>query len=452
MRTNLSDTIVSISTALANGAISIIRLSGEDALNIVNSCFKGDDLTLAQSHTIHYGHIYDGDELIDEVLVSVFLPPRSYTKEKVVEINCHGGIYVTNKVYELLLSKGARSADAGEFTKRAFLNGRIDLTQAEAVMDMIEAQTKTSLKMAGFGLSGSVKELINSIRTKILEVIVLCEVNIDYPEYEEAIFNKKEILNKLNEALSEINKILARSDEATKLRYGINTAIIGKPNVGKSSILNALLEEDKAIVSSIAGTTRDTIEADLNIGGVILHLIDTAGIRETDDEIEQIGVVRAYKKLDEAKLVILVFDNSSELTIQDLDLLEETKDKPRVIIVNKSDLVQKLDYSKIDSYLLVSSFNHDDIEKIKKEIIKVCSISDASEIDETFVSSARQIGLIRNAKDSLIEAISLINDDREIDLITQELYSSYDYISSVVGEGKNIDFVDEIFKRFCLGK
>ena len=330
MRNYFEDTIAAISTALANGAISIVRLSGDEAISIVNSCFKGKDLTKVASHTVHYGHIYDGCELIDEVLVSVFKAPKTFTKEDVVEINCHGGIYVTNKILELVLTKGAKLAEPGEFTKRAYLNGRIDLTQAESVMDVIEAKTKSSLKMANYGLNGETKKLIDGFKERILKCILEIEVNIDYPEYEDEVQVNKEVLKPtVNSLIDDLKIIINKADEASIIKKGLKTAIIGKPNVGKSSLLNALLKEDKAIVTNIAGTTRDIVEGDINVGGILLHLIDTAGVRNTTDTVEQIGVEKTRKILDEAELIMLVFDYSEKLDKIDLDLLEKTKEKNR---------------------------------------------------------------------------------------------------------------------------
>ena len=320
------DTIASISTALANGAISIVRLSGDEAISIVNKIFGKADLTKVKSHTITYGHIYDNGEVVDEALVSVFKAPKTFTREDVVEINCHGGIYVTNKILELVLSKGARLAEPGEFTKRAYLNGRIDLTQAESVMDIIEAKTKTSLKMANYGLSGATKKLITNFKEKLLKCILEIEVNIDYPEYEDEVQVTTEVLKpSIDELILDIKKIIDKAEQASIIKNGIKTAIIGKPNVGKSSLLNALLKEDKAIVTDIAGTTRDIVEGNINIGGVLLHLIDTAGIRDASDTVEQIGVKKSKQILSEAELVILVFDYSEKLSEIDIELLKETK-------------------------------------------------------------------------------------------------------------------------------
>ena len=447
------DTIASISTALANGAISIVRLSGDEAINIANSIFKNKDLTKAKSHTITYGYIYDGEERIDEVLVSVFRAPKTFTREDVVEINCHGGIYVTNKILELVLTKGARLAEPGEFTKRAYLNGRIDLTQAESVMDIIEAKTKTSLKMANYGLSGATKKLITNFKEKLLKCILEIEVNIDYPEYEDEIQVTTDVLKpSVDELILDIKKIIDKAEQASIIKNGIKTAIIGKPNVGKSSLLNALLKEDKAIVTDIAGTTRDIVEGNINIGGVLLHLIDTAGIRDASDKVEQIGVKKSKQILSEAELVILVFDYSEKLSEIDIELLKQTKDKTRIIIVNKNDLNKLIDLDQLDDYLLISSFNEKDIEKVTDRIKEVCKISDITDIDASYIGNSRQMGLLRRCYDSLLEAKKGIESNDPIDLINIDLTNSYNYLLEILGELSSADLVEEMFARFCLGK
>ena len=453
MRNYYEDTIASISTALANGAISIVRVSGPDAIGIVNSCFKGNDLTKAKTHTITYGHIYDGDDLVDEVLVSIFKAPKTFTREDVVEINCHGGIYVTNKILEIILSKGARLAEPGEFTKRAFLNGRIDLTQAESVMDVIEAKTKTSLKMANYGLSGQTKKLISSFKEEILKCILEIEVNIDYPEYEDEVQVTTDLLKpSVSELISKMKIIIDKSEQASIIKKGLSTAIIGKPNVGKSSLLNALLKEDKAIVTNIAGTTRDIVEGDINVGGILLHLIDTAGIRSTTNKVEQIGVEKTKKVLDEAELVILVFDYSEKLNNIDLELLEKTKDKTRIIIVNKNDLKQEINLELLNDYLLISSFNEEDVNKVVEKIKEICSLSDITDIDASYIGNSRQMGLLRKSYNSLIEAKKAIDKGELVDLINIDLTNAYNYLLEILGEVSSTDLVDEMFSRFCLGK
>ena len=453
MRNYYEDTIASISTALANGAISIVRLSGVDAISIVNSCFKGKDLTKVKSHTITYGHIYDNDEVVDEVLVSVFKAPKTFTREDVVEINCHGGIYVTNKILEIVLEKGARLAEAGEFTKRAYLNGRIDLTQAESVMDIIEAKTKTSLKMANYGLSGATKKLISSFKEDILKCILEIEVNIDYPEYEDEVQVTTDVLKpNVDSLIDRMKVIIDKAEQASIIKKGLNTAIIGKPNVGKSSLLNALLKEDKAIVTNIAGTTRDIVEGDINVGGILLHLIDTAGIRDAIDEVEQIGVEKTKKVLDEAELVILVFDYSEKLNRVDIELLEKTANKTRIIIVNKNDLNQAIDLSLLNDYLLISSFNENDVNKVVDKIKDICAISDITDIDASYIGNSRQMALLRKSYNSLLEVKKAIERSELVDLINIDLTNAYNYLLEILGETSSADLVDEMFARFCLGK
>lgn len=453
MRNYYEDTIASISTALANGAISIVRVSGVDAIRVVNSCFKGKDLTKVKSHTITYGHIYDNDNVIDEVLVSVFRAPKTFTREDIVEINCHGGIYVTNKILEIILASGARLAEAGEFTKRAYLNGRIDLTQAESVMDVIEAKTKTSLKMANYGLSGETKKLISNFKEDILKCILEIEVNIDYPEYEDEAQITTDILKpRVNKLIEDMKKIIDKSEQANIIKKGLITAIIGKPNVGKSSLLNALLKEDKAIVTNIAGTTRDIVEGDINVGGILLHLIDTAGIRSASNKVEQIGVEKTKKVLSEAELVILVFDYSEKLNNIDIELLEKTKDKTRIIIVNKNDLNKAIDLSLLDDYLLISSFNEDDINKVVDKIKEVCSLTNITDIDASYIGNSRQVGLLRKSYNSLLEAKKAIDKGEVVDLINIDLTNAYNNLLEILGELNSADLVDELFSRFCLGK
>lgn len=448
-----NDTIVAISTALGKSAISIVRLSGPEALDIANKVFKGPDLTKVQSHTIHYGKIVDQTEVIDEVLVSVFRAPRTFTREDLVEINCHGGMFVTNKILELLLLKGARLAEAGEFTKRAFLNGRIDLTQAEAVMDIIDAQTTNSLKMANHGLLGHIKKMIKEFRQKLLTTIAQIEVNIDYPEYEDEIQVTHEyVVPVIEELISEINVILKRAEVSKIMKDGISTAIIGKPNVGKSSILNSLLREERAIVTNIAGTTRDFVEGSINLGGLILNLIDTAGIRKTDDIVEQIGVQKTHQIIDQAQLLILVFDYGSSLTKEDLEILQMTKDKKRIIVVNKRDLEQQIDLSAFDEYLLVSSFDDNDIEMLEKKIKEICNVIEANELDFTYIGNARQIAKLKQAYQYLLDAKESVNQKLPIDIIGLDLTNAWNSLGEIIGETGQDQLIDELFSQFCLGK
>ena len=340
------DTIAAISTPPGEGAISIVRMSGEEAVSIAQKVFSGKDLTQAKSHTINYGHIVDPKthEEIDEVMVSLMLAPKTFTREDVVEINCHGGIVATNRILQLLLVNGARLAEPGEFTKRAFLHGRIDLTQAESVMDLIRAKTDRSMKIALNQLDGNLSHLIDSLRKDILDVLAQVEVNIDYPEYDDVEeMTTKLLKEKAIEIKQRIEQLLKTASQGKIMREGLATALVGRPNVGKSSLLNHLLHEDKAIVTDVAGTTRDVIEEYVNVSGVPLKLIDTAGIRETDDKVEKIGVERSKKAIEQSDLVLLVLNAAESLTKEDLELIRLTNDKKRIIILNKTDLEEKLD-------------------------------------------------------------------------------------------------------------
>ena len=448
-----TDTIVVIATAPSNSAISIIRLSGSDAIEIANNVFKGKNLNKVKSHTIHYGYIHNDNDIIDEVLVSVFKSPKTFTREDVVEINCHGGIYVTNKVLELLLVKGARLAEPGEFTKRAFLNGRIDLTQAEAVIDMIESNTASSLKMANLGILGETKKVISEFREKILECLLKIEVNIDYPEYEDEEQITEDILiPRLSNLQKDMEVVLQKSEVSRIIKYGVKTAIIGKPNVGKSSLLNALIREDKAIVSNIAGTTRDIVEGSINIGGIVLNLIDTAGVRDTDDFVEKIGVEKSKKIIDEADLIMLVFDNNTPLNSDDLQLLEITKDKNRIIVINKKDLESKIDINVNDEVLYISSFDNNDISKLENKIKKVCNYTDVTNIDSTYIGNTRQIAKLKIAKKQLDDAIESLNFGLPIDLACVDIKNCWISLGEILGEVSSEDLINELFSRFCLGK
>jgi len=449
----MEDTIVAVSTALSKSAISIVRASGPEAIAMVSKIFKGKDLNLVPSHTISFGHIVDEDEVIDEVLISVFRAPKTYTTEDIVEINCHGGMFVTNRILGLLLEKGGRMAEPGEFTKRAFLNGRIDLTQAEAVTDLIDAKTSSSLKMANLGLRGDIRKMIEDFRSRLLTCIAKIEVNIDYPEYLDEEQITGEILKPaVSGMLEEITKILDKSKVSAILKEGISTAIIGKPNVGKSSLLNALLREDRAIVTDIAGTTRDTIEGTVNLGGLILNLIDTAGIRQTADTIEKIGVEKAKKIIDRAALIILVFDYSTPLSDDDFRILELTEKKERIIVVNKQDLKKQIDLSRLKDYQLISAFNQADIAKLENKIRAVCQISDLVDLDYTYVGNARQISKLKQAKDSLKEALLGIESGQPSDIVNLDLTAAWKTLGEIIGETVEDELVTEMFSKFCLGK
>ncbi|MGB3997587.1 MAG: tRNA uridine-5-carboxymethylaminomethyl(34) synthesis GTPase MnmE [Bacilli bacterium] len=448
----MNETIVAISTALGKSAISIVRLSGEEAISIVAGCFKGKDLTTVNSHTVHYGHIFDESGIIDEVLVSVFRAPRTYTREDIVEIGTHGGIYVTNRILELMLERGCRLAEPGEFTKRAFLNGRIDLTQAESVCDIIEAKTAASLKMANYGLRGDVRKMIEDFRRELTGCITRIEVNIDYPEYEDEEITLAELLPLIEALESRIENILSKAETSAILREGITTAIIGPPNVGKSSLLNALLREEKAIVTEIPGTTRDIVEGRVNIGGIILNLIDTAGIRYAADIVEKIGVEKTKQVIEEAALIILVFDYNAPLTNLDKEILEMTSRSTRITVINKNDLEPRIDLSLFDDYLLMSTFNPEDIEKLERKIKETLHISDISEIDYTYLGNARQIAKLKQAKQALSDALHSLNGGQPIDIVNIDLVIAWRHLSDILGEKSSVEIIDEIFANFCLGK
>ncbi|MDD2259131.1 MAG: tRNA uridine-5-carboxymethylaminomethyl(34) synthesis GTPase MnmE [Bacilli bacterium] len=448
-----NETICAISTANGTGAISIVRLSGFDAINIVNKIFKGKDLNKVKTHTINYGHIFDKNEMLDEVVVSVFKSPKTYTKEDIVEINCHGGQYVTSKILELVILNGARLAEPGEFTKRAFLNGRIDLTQAESVMDLIDAKTKNTLRMANFGLRGDIKNLISKFRRSILDCILKIEVNIDYPEYEsEEQITTEFLLPTIKNNIIDINKIIEKSENSILIKEGITTAIIGKPNVGKSSILNALLREDKAIVTDIAGTTRDIIEGKINVGGVILNLIDTAGIRETSDIVEKIGVEKAKKIINSASLIIIVFDFSTELNENDNLILKLTENKNRIIVINKSDLPKKINLEILGEYLLLSAFSEKDINILENKIREVTNLKNIDNKEATYVTSIRAMTKLKLARDNLDNALVSVKNEMPIDIISIDLKAAWRALGEIIGEVSSEELLDEMFANFCLGK
>ena len=441
----LNDTIVAIASAESISAISIIRVSGEDAINIVNKVFT-KNLLEVNSHTIHYGHIIDLDKnIVDEVLVSVFKAPRSFTMENIVEINCHGGTFITKKILTLLLSVGARLATPGEFTRRAFLNGRIDLTQAEAIQDLLEASHDTQLQMAIGALKGSVQKLLEPLNEQLVQMISNIEVNIDYPEYDDVPTLTHEVLLPLSEQwLIDIDNLLDKANSGKIVKEGIQTAIIGRPNVGKSSLLNALLEEDKAIVTDIAGTTRDIVEGDIRLKNITLHLMDTAGIRNTEDEIERIGIDKSKKVVEDAQLIILVLDNSSNLTSEDEQLLEMTKDKERIVVYNKSDintLHQGITISAKDGAIqaLIDEINSRYLEHIKM-------------IENGTFGNERQIALLFSAKQAMLEVNRALKDNVELDLVAIDLQVVYQMLQEIIGNYSKENLLDEIFSRFCLGK
>ena len=447
----MNDTIVAISTALGEGAISIIRVSGDDAIKIINPLFDGKDLEKASSHTINYGHIVYNGEIIDEVLLSIMKAPKTYTKEDVIEINTHGSIAVVNKIMEILLLEGCRLAEPGEFTKRAFLNGRIDLTESEGVMDLINSETELTRKMAINELSGNVSRLITDTREDIISLISNIEVNIDYPEYEDIeVVTINKIREKVREIKEKLLKTLKLSEDGKILKDGIKTVILGKPNVGKSSLLNALLEEEKAIVTDVKGTTRDIVEGSILVGGVKLNLIDTAGVRKSDDIVEKIGIEKSLNLIDEAELVLLILDASCPLSEEDKYLLEKTKDKKRIIIMNKIDL--NLNNSFMDDVIKISAKNNEGIEDIKDAIKELFNVGTFMSKNLTFFTNVRQISLLKSAIKSLEDVEQGIKEEREIDMIEIDLKLVWEKLGDIIGANYTEELIDNLFSRFCLGK
>ena len=451
----MSDTIVAISTKLGVGAISIVRVSGKDAISLVNKVFRGKDLTKVESHTINYGFINNGKEDIDEVLVTVMRSPKTFTREDVVEINCHGGIATTLSIFELLIEKGARKAERGEFTKRAFLNGRIDLTQAESVMDLIDSKTDNSRKLALSSLEGSLKKYINSFRDKLKHVIANIEVNIDYPEYydiEEV--TKKELKEVITDLEKDLQNLVKKSEERQIIKNGIKTIIIGRPNVGKSSILNRFLKEDKAIVTDIEGTTRDIVEGSIIFDGIELSLIDTAGIRDTDNLAEKIGVEKSLSLINKANLIIVVLNSSEKLNDNDKFILDKVKDKNPIIVLNKNDLPKKIDTDKLDFKHIVSTNTNslDGIEPLKEEIKSMFKLSEIKEDDYTYLANERQLTLAKKALKSLGDAKISLENNEPVDIIEIDLKEVFDILGSITGESYSDELLDELFANFCVGK
>ena len=448
----MNDTIAAISTTTGIGAISIIRLSGPESLEIASKVFT-KDLTKVETHTIHYGYIKNNNEKIDEVLVSVMKAPKTFTKEDIVEINCHGGIATTNKVLEILLNNGARLAEPGEFTKRAFLNGRIDLLEAEATMDLISSKSDKARKMSLNTLTGETSNLIKDLRSDIVGIISNIEVNIDYPEYEDIeVLTSEKILPEIQKFKEKLEKIIKKSQDSKVIKEGIKVGIIGKPNVGKSSLLNALLEEEKAIVTNVPGTTRDIVEGTIILDNVILNIIDTAGIRESDDIVEKIGIEKSLTIINEADLVIFILNNNEKITREEKELLEKLKDKKKIIVINKIDLENKLDKSILDNYIEISAKENIGIEKIKDEIKRLFNLGELEASDLTYMSNARSISLLGKSLNNINDAISEINNNSPIDIVEFHLKDAWNNLGEIIGETYTDELLDELFSRFCLGK
>lgn len=441
------DIIVAIATSRLEAAISIIRLSGKGCIAFVQQFFTGKIMDKA-SHTITYGFIKDQDEKVDEVLVNIYRGHRTFTGEEMVEINCHGGIFITQKVLNLCLKMGARMAEHGEFSKRAFLNGRIDLSQAEAISDLISAKNDYASQLALRGIQGNISHFIEDLKEDLIQIITQIEVNIDYPEYEDVEeLTAQSLLPKSIQLQEKMNHIIDSSKNVHLLKDGISTVIIGKPNVGKSSLLNALLDEDKAIVTDIAGTTRDIVEGTIRLDHIVLNMIDTAGIRDTDDVVENIGVHKSKELVHKADLVLLVLDGSQPLTQEDYELLELSKDTQRIIVINKKDQGEIKD---IDG-IAISAKNHD-IEPLIQKIKAMFELGQITSSQDDILANARQIQLLEKANQSLKNAIQAMQEYVPTDLIVTDLYESWESLKEILGERAKEDLLDELFKRFCIGK
>lgn len=441
------DIIVAIATSRLEAAISMIRVSGPDCIAFVQKFFTGKIIE-KPSHTINYGYIIDDGKRIDEVLVNIYRGTRTFTGEEMVEINCHGGVYITSRVLEVCIKNGARMAERGEFSKRAFLNGRIDLSQAEAISDIITAKNSYATDLALKGISGSISGFIEDLKEDLIQIITQIEVNIDYPEYDDVEeLTASSLLPRSANLLTKMNKILDDSKNIKLVKEGIKTVIIGRPNVGKSSLLNALLREDKAIVTNIAGTTRDIVEGSISIDGVVLNMIDTAGIRETDDIIESMGVEKSKELIHQADLVLLVIDGSQSLSSEDMQLLELTEDATRIIVLNKADQGIKVDLDGI-----VISAKDNQISTLTEEIKKMFELGKIIDNNDHILTNARQTMLLQRASQALKQAVEAMEMMIPTDLIVTDLYECWNNLKEILGEKAKEDLLDELFKRFCIGK
>lgn len=456
------DTITSISTPMGEGAIGIVRLSGPQAVEIADKLYKGKHLLNdVPSHTINYGHIIDPEskEVVEEVMVSVLRAPKTFTREDIIEINCHGGILTINRVLELTMTYGARMAEPGEFTKRAFLNGRIDLSQAEAVMDFIRSKTDRASKVAMNQIEGRLSDLIKKQRQSILEILAQVEVNIDYPEYDDVEDATTEfLLEQSKEIKQEINRLLDTGAQGKIMREGLSTVIVGKPNVGKSSMLNNLIQDNKAIVTEVAGTTRDVLEEYVNVRGVPLRLVDTAGIRETEDIVEKIGVERSRKALSQADLILFVLNNNEALTQEDYTLYEVVKNEDVIVIVNKMDLEQNIDINEVkdmigDTPLIQTSMlKQEGIDELEIQIRDLFFGGEVKNQDMTYVSNSRHISLLKQARQTIQDAIDAAESGVPMDMVQIDLTRTWEILGEIIGETASDELIDQLFSQFCLGK
>ncbi|MGB7998615.1 MAG: tRNA uridine-5-carboxymethylaminomethyl(34) synthesis GTPase MnmE [Anaerobacillus sp.] len=455
------ETIAAISTPMGEGAIAIVRLSGSEAVAIADRLYKGkQSLDSVDSHTIHYGHLIDPDtnQVAEEVMVSIMKGPRTFTREDIVEINCHGGLVSVNRVLELVLRGGARLAEPGEFTKRAFLNGRIDLSQAEAVIDLIRAKTDRAMNVALNQMEGRLSTLIAKLRQQLLETVAHVEVNIDYPEYDAEEMTQDLLITQLNEVQKEIKSILITARQGKILREGLSTVIIGRPNVGKSSLLNSLVHENKAIVTEVPGTTRDVIEEYVNVRGVPLRLVDTAGIRETEDLVERIGVERSRERLKQADLILLVLNYNDEFTEEDEKLFQAVEGMDVIVIVNKTDLEEKLNLSRVKELaeehpMITTSLKHEEgVDELEQSISELFFAGEVESQDLTYVSNSRHIALLEQSRRTLEDALGAVEDGMPVDMVQIDITRTWEILGEIIGDTVSESLIDQLFSQFCLGK
>lgn len=455
------ETIAAISTPMGEGAIAIVRLSGAEAVTIADRLYKGKQaLESVDSHTIHYGHLIDPDteQVAEEVMVSIMKGPRTFTREDIVEINCHGGLVSVNRVLELVLRSGARLAEPGEFTKRAFLNGRIDLSQAEAVIDLIRAKTDRAMNVALNQMEGRLSTLIATLRQQLLETVAHVEVNIDYPEYDAEEMTQDLLTTQLKQVAKEIEGILITARQGKILREGLSTVIVGRPNVGKSSLLNSLVHENKAIVTDVPGTTRDVIEEYVNVRGVPLRLVDTAGIRETEDLVERIGVERSRERLKQADLILLVLNYNDELTHEDEKLFEAVKGMDVIVIVNKTDLDEKLDLTKVKELaeehpMITTSLKHEQgVDELEQSISELFFAGEVESQDLTYVSNSRHIALLEQSRRTLDDALGAVEAGMPVDMVQIDITRTWEILGEIIGDTVSESLIDQLFSQFCLGK
>jgi len=455
------DTIAAISTPMGEGAIGIVRVSGNEAMLVADRLYKGKKpLIDVESHTINYGHIVDpkSGEIIEEVMVSVLKGPRTYTKENMVEINCHGGLTSVNRVLQLVLNEGARLAEPGEFTKRAFMNGRIDLSQAEGVMDLIRAKTDRAMNVAMSQVEGKLSKRIQTLRQALLETVANVEVNIDYPEYDADVMTLEILQEKSTFVIKEIDRLLQTAQQGKILREGLSTVIIGRPNVGKSSLLNSLVHENKAIVTEVPGTTRDVIEEYVNVRGVPIRLLDTAGIRDTEDIVEKLGVERSRKVIKEAELVLLVLNHNELLTESDKELFKLSEDHDTIIIVNKTDLDDNINMNKVkelaeDRPVVTTSLLRDEgVDELEEAIRDLFFKGDLETGDMSYVSNSRHIALLNQAKRAVEEALEAVEAGMPVDMVQIDITKGWELLGEVIGDSVHESLIDQLFAQFCLGK